>query len=850
MFVLGERVGKYEIGEIIGRGGMGVVFKAHDVVLDRFVALKQLNGKFSAVADYEARTVAALQHPNICEIYDVGPDYLVLELVDGRTPTGPLHPDAVRSIAGQVASALDAAHVRGVVHCDLKPGNVKVGAKGHVKLLDFGLAKAVPPTPVRPFDETAGRPAPHLGDVVGTLPYMSPEQRRGDPLDKRTDIWSFGVLIYHLLTGRLPFGADGTDPDPLPLKGVPSEWHRLIARCLERDRETRLRDIGDAMTLVEPPAKADVEPKSRTTAWLVASVAAAVALVGTAAYMAGRMSAVVPPRAGGELRLPVLAPDGVALVPETTFELSPDGQTVAISASHEGKRLAILLWSLGTGQVRRLPGTDDGVRPFWSPDSQFVAYSKGGVIYRIPVEGGTPQQLTPSQMKVSTTGAWNSRNGVVYVNDRGGLSAVDGRGQDVVLTEKREGELHHEFPVFLPDGQHFLYFRHAHPVERSGIYIGALGVSPSRQPAEPLLPATDGPAFVSNPDERTGSLFFMVDETLYSRVFDPTTLTLVGRESTVLTGVRSTQGSRLFSVSGSGQLLARQARTMAQLTRYDRAGRALPLVIDAQDVRDLALDPLNRFGIASIAGRINRVPFDGAPVLLTTLHSGTDSNFVLSSDGTQVIFRRSGGKAPGFFLAPTVPGAGEPVAIAPALSPDAAWPTSWTPAADLMLFSHNEGGNMNLKTVRPSLGDRASLMPLLATDKYEGYGRLSPDGRWLAYVGDVAPGERQLLISAFDPLRGKIVGGVSQVSVEKVAAFGPRWRQDGNELYFRSDPEGAVMAVDVSTKPLVNARPRKLFSTKGGLWDVAADGESFLVAVPDNSAPPFVMLQNWRKPGS
>jgi len=384
----GERLGPYEILALIGAGGMGEVYRAHDTRLNRDVAIKVSHAEFSERFASEARSIAALNHPNICTLYDVGPNYLVMEHIEGEAPKGPLPLDDALRIARQIADALEAAHEKNIVHRDLKPANIKIKSDGAVKVLDFGLAKQ---SRDREGVDPGNSPtltigATEAGMIVGTAAYMSPEQARGKTVDKRADIWAFGVVLYEMITGRKPFeGEDLGETLAAVIKDeprwddIPTKVQRLLKSCLEKDPKKRLRDIGDASRLLEDAPLPTIAPVPvgggivRLLPWAVAAVA-----VLTLAFVSYSRSTAEPPRV---LKMSVLPPEKAALPPDGIPAISPDGRQVAFAAAVDGKA-GLWVRDLGALEARMLPGTEGASLPFWSPDSRSLGFFANGKLKR------------------------------------------------------------------------------------------------------------------------------------------------------------------------------------------------------------------------------------------------------------------------------------------------------------------------------------------------------------------------------------------------------------------------------------------------------------------------------------
>ena len=512
-FPSGTRLGPYEILSAIGAGGMGEVYRARDTKLDRDVALKILPESFAADPDRlarferEAKVLASLNHANIAHVYDAGQHelsgagapasrvaFLTMELVDGedlsaRIARGAIPLDEALPIAREIVAALDAAHAAGIVHRDLKPANIKLTRDGQVKVLDFGLAKAMAPGSEDPAlqgsDSPANSPtltarATQMGMIIGTAAYMSPEQARGRAVDRRADIWAFGCVLYEMLTGRRLFvGEDLTEilasvvkeqPD---LSAAPHEMQRLLRRCLEKDPKKRLRDIGDVWDLMDDrpahtPASQPARRPASTLAWGVA--AAGLVLATAFALLHFLETPAARPMTQFQLAWPVGASASVG--GGMFFAMSPDGRHVAIVDDN-------ILWvrSLDAIEPTKLDRTESATYPFWSPDGESIAFFASGQLKRIARTGGPVQNVTAATD--GRGGTW-SRNGTIVFADalgREGLKRVPdvgGTATPVTKVATAGTSDGHRYPQFLPDGEHFLFLHLTATADVGGVYVGAL----------------------------------------------------------------------------------------------------------------------------------------------------------------------------------------------------------------------------------------------------------------------------------------------------------------------------------------------------------------------------------------
>jgi Tol biopolymer transport system component len=602
---------------------MGEVYSARDTKLDRDVALKILPEAFAGDADRmarferEAKLLAALNHPNIAAIYGLEQSALVMELVPGETlaeriEKGPIAPEEALPLARQIAEALQYAHGRGTIHRDLKPANIKITPEGRVKVLDFGLAKAMA------SDAAAANPnssptltmrATQAGVIMGTAAYMAPEQARGHAVDERADIWSFGVVLHEMITGRATFTGQTvsdtlasvlkTDLDwsALPTE-TPAAIRRLLRRCLQRDRERRLCDIGDARLEIEEALAAPTAPiaetaRKRGVGWPMLTAVSLLALVGlVVAVMHFRE---VAPEAG-VMRFQIPPPEKAQFGAEFRIALSPDGRRFAFTAVNGAGRSSLWVRSLDSLDARQLPGTENPTGPpFWSPDGRWIGFAADGKLKKVEASGGAPQTLCGAT-GTAPSGTW-SRDGVILFGTFGpgpGISRVSQAGGEAVpvtTLDRSRREVAHAFPQFLADGRHFLYFAASSVAENSGTYLTTLDGKERKLLLRNTIAAAYVPPATSH--EKGHLLFLREGGTLMAQPLDAGTFDLAGEPSPVAEQVGSFRRYGYFSASASGVLAYRPGTMLAntQLMWFDREGRPQGSLGPPGLYQDLALSP-------------------------------------------------------------------------------------------------------------------------------------------------------------------------------------------------------------------------------------------------------------------
>jgi eukaryotic-like serine/threonine-protein kinase len=884
----GRRVGAYEVRESIGAGGMGEVYRARDTKLGRDVAIKILPPVFRtdpdrrARFDREARLLAALNHPNIAAIYGIadgdGIHGLVLELVEGETlaariARGPLPIREALHIAQQVADALDAAQEKGIVHRDLKPANIKITPDGIVKVLDFGLAKAASADGSGPDLtelQTVSINGTRDGVILGTAPYMSPEQTRGKAIDKRTDVWAFGCLLYEMLTGRTAF-ARGTlsdtiatvlerEPDWSALPAAtPAPIRRLLLRCLDKDVKRRLRDIGDARTDIDDALSGatTVAPATSSRSWLGWGVAAvllvAVAALGTALVRQ-------PARMSDEYRvIPMAAPGGLTFNPGTQAAMSPDGRWLAFAAVGPDGIARMYLHSLSALDVRPLPGSEGIVPlsppPFWSYDSRYVVYGVAGKLKKSDVALTPAETIAEIGIQFPSGGSWSEDGTVLYALNNGRLEQVSANGgTPAPVTVLAPGELAHRWPQFLPDGRRFLYQRVSTTPGQTGIYVGSLDVKPEDQKLE-MLVATDRPArWTMSPASGAAFLLFQREVSLFAQPFDTATATLSGKQALVASGVGSwaPATSGLWSVSHRGHLVYRSGGTgLPQLAWRDLMGNVLERIGDPRPFADLTLSPDGTqiaYRLTDAQGNqdIHVYDFKQGTDRQLTFDSDIDHSPVWSFDGKRVVFAARRNNARRDLYEKNADGSGEERLL---FKSDAdKVPLSASTDGKLLLFSSNDPKTGDdLRLLR--LDSRQDFVFVDSTDQevFGLIGQISPGGNWIAYTAR-ADGRLSVWVRSV-PVMPSAVGSKWLVA----SGTQPRWSSDGKRLFYIS-LAGEMTVVEVESGPVwkTSGVPRRLFAgivpIPGGPWSLHPTEKKLLLAQPtENSGPtpPFVLVENW-----
>ena len=877
----GTQIGPYQIGARLGAGGMGEVWRARDTRLNRDVALKVLPEVFArdpqrmARFEREAQVLASLNHANIAAIYGLEESgstrAIVMEYVPGETLQGPMPVAKALALARQIVEAVEYAHDHGVIHRDLKPANIKITPEGVVKVLDFGLAKALDDEPAAGGardSPTLSLAATRAGVILGTAAYMSPEQAMAKPADRRADVWSFGVVLYEMLTGRQLFGGENA-PETLAavmmkepaLERLPAETpaavRAMIRRCLEKDPRRRLQAIGEARLVLESPEpelatetlRHREEPRFSFVSLCLRGGIVVLALgLATLAFIHFRET----PPAERTLRYTMPAPEKASV---HSFAVSPDGRYLALAAVVEVKRQ---LWvrPLESLQPQLLPGTDEAQFPFWSPDSRFIAFFAQGKLKKVAVTGGPAQSLCDATD--GRRGAWNREGVIVFAPGISGpLHRVAAAGGMSTPLTKAEGSAIHRFPLFLPDGRHFLYLVSQAAADKQGVWLASLEAPAGRrlladQSSVAYLPPAEG--------SKHGHLLFVRESTLMAQPFDPKTLQLAGEVFPVAEQVSlgPVQNHALVSASDNGVLIYQAGRGFGdrQITWFDRAGKETGKVGAPGAHFGIALSPDEK--------TVARAQFDagaGGDIWLHELARGADTRFtfdparegnpVWSPDGRRLAFFSSRGGGQNLYQK-DVTGSGQDELLLK--TERFKFPTSWSRDGKVLLYTEPAPKTKSDLWTLSMEGDRAQRAPpapYLATEFNDTQGQFSPDGRWIAYASDES-GRYEVYVRPFPATAGKW----------KVSLAGgqfPRWRRDSKELFFVT-LEGKLMAAAVKGTPgppaaFQAAAPEPLFDARLpgfapgyplNYYDVTADGKRFLLTVSGGEQDaPLTVVVNW-----
>jgi len=888
--LVGQKVRSFEIVEIIGRGGMGVVYLAHDTKLDRSVAVKSIPAELQASStaqarfQREAKLLASLNHSNIAVIHEIieqdeGVSYLVLEYVPGQTlaeqiAKGPLKLQEALTIALQIAEAVAAAHEHDVIHRDLKPGNIKITPDGRVKVLDFGLAKAVGGEAVAQ-QSTVTQP----GRVIGTPAYMSPEQARGKPTDKRSDIWSFGCVLYEMLTGRIPFEGETvsdtlanilqTEPDLQALpQDTPSNIRVLLRRCLEKDPHRRLQHIGDAVIEIcetlsppstAPPAttllrlEAATWVKPQTVAIIV--VAALVCILGAIGVLWNPWR-ITSPAKSQLSRFVINLPQGESIVNAaygsaagSAVALSPDGTRLAYVV-RRGNANHLCLRSLEKFEAEMIPGTEDAQAPFFKPDGNWIGFCAEGKLKKVSLLGGAPQTICEAQR--AREGCWLEDDTIVFADEQEyGLWQVPASGGEPkrlttpLRFRKGKREHSHLFPHILPQGKGVLFTISSPGQSRIATFSFETGQYRT------LIEQGSCAHYV-----QTGHLVYSLAGDLIAVPFDLKAMKVTGPSLPVVEGVMSFgwYGGAHFSVSRNGSLVhvpGSAAVANDRLVRVDRTGKVEALPFPLGDYQSPRISP---DGESLLVVECETIPqlwvFDLARGSKRPFTDGLVDTYwaIWSPDGEQIVFNSSLGGATMDLYSKPVDGSAQEKRLTEGTNQLHLLPKSWADDGKTLIITQAVDPNTSFDIEILPYGAVGTPQPLINTRSNEFHPVISPSGRWLAYSSDES-GRAEIYIKPY-PGPGRAIPVTTDGGME------PVWDPFEKELYYRDDTGYKLFKVSIITEPAVQVgSPELLFEGRfygssflwGRNYDISPQGD-FFILIEEGETQPATQINvvlNW-----
>jgi serine/threonine protein kinase/Tol biopolymer transport system component len=878
-----RRIAHYDVIDKIGAGGMGEVYRARDSKLSRDVALKFLPDVFAADPDRlgrferEARLLASLNHPNIASIYgienDGGKQVLILELVEGddlseRLARGRVPLDEVLAIAYQVAVALEAAHEQGVIHRDLKPANIKVTPSGTVKVLDFGLAKALDAESGEAnlsHSPTLMASSPTVqGVILGTAAYMSPEQARGKPVDKRADVFAFGCVLFEMLTGGQAFGGEtisdtiasvlAREPDLKTLPdATPRALRRLLERCLEKDATQRLRDIGEARIIIDAmrsgkieetdTASAPVVPQRRSNPvlpWVLVGVFAILAVAAWKLKPTEEPLVTPTPLIQAELSAPTDAPFELSSLHPGPATVSPDGKHVTFAARGEDGRDLLWVRTLTDDAARPLSGTDGAGYPFWSTDSKTIGFFAQGNLKKVDITGAPP--FTICTARVGKGGSWNADNVIVFAPTFNGpihrVSAAGGRSDTVTALNMGASENSHRFPSFLPDGNHFLYFvrTSAQTQNESSIWVTAMDGSVNKR----LFTCR------SQAQYAMGHILYVRDGTLMARAFDVDLLEFTGDPFALATPVKflAPASRGIFSASDEGKLVFLRGADNpgARLLWLDRDGKEIAQLGDRANYDQPRISPDEK----SVAVEVVDPQTAAVDLWMFDAERGIRSRFTFgvatmsslptwSPDGEIIAFRRELNAVVDIYAKNF---AGTDTATVLLSGEGVDQPTDWSSDGRFIAverFGRSAGDIWILP-----LEEGANPIPFATTEFNELQASFSPDVKWIAYVSTES-GRAEVYVTPFP-------GPGRKWQISTNGGFWPQWRGDGREIFYQTQNNRIVsVGIDYVRESIAIGEEVELFVHASGTdFDVTADGQRFLVVKEEGQInEPLTLVINW-----
>jgi serine/threonine protein kinase len=877
----GTKFGPYEIESPLGEGGMGEVYRARDVRLDRTVAIKVLASHLSSSPELkqrmerEGRAISALNHPQICHLYDIGSqdgtDYLVMEFLEGETLAerlrkGPLPLREVLKIAIAIAEALTAAHRQGIVHRDLKPGNIMLTRTG-AKLMDFGLAKASGPglgvsassAPLLSGARTMSEASPMsplttAGSIIGTIQYMAPEQLEGKEADARSDLFAMGAILYEMVTGNRPFAGRSQisvasailekEPEAItathPL--TPPGFEQVVANCLAKNPDERFQTAHDLKLQLEWIAQGNSsvskpsEQRRTKRENILTAVACTLALLLIASAILWRTGRPAAQTAYFSAPLAFSARD---------VAVSPNGHTVAVVGRDSERKNLLWIYEPGAPQAKAIPNTEGANFPFWSPDGKSLGFFADGRLKRLDLSGGPVQTLC--EAPTGRGGAWN-KDGVIVFTPSGQLgfglyriAASGGTPTQITFPDREHAEDSHRWPVFLPDGNHFLYLAMDLSGRKvlSSIYVGALNSNEKH-----FITHARANAAYSAP----GYLLFYRDQTLFTQRFDAKKLELIGEPTPVLTEIEYLPRIQraVFASSESGVLVAQRSSGdtgASQLLWFDRKGQQVGVATKPGVYGNISLSPNGKFvaadgmDLATTNTDLWTYDLENESAKRLTFDPAIDSTPLWSPDSTRLVFTSD--RAQKFNLYVKNADGSQEEQLIPQEGPDR-YPLDWSRDGKFVIYQRGTDlWCVTFPELTATLFLKSASAPNVA--------RFSPDGKWVAYASNES-GRWEIYVTSFPAAHGK--WQVSSAGGEQ-----PKWRSDGKELFYLA-ADGKIMAAPVTTGAnfdagtpvaLFQANPREMVATSERFaYDVSKDGQRFLINTQLKSAlTPMSVVMDW-----